>query len=201
MSNVKSTRTRKPKASLSDAIYKHSPIKRGVIVVQNEDKVYAKYNKIMSKIYLGNIQASKSKEIFADKKFKAVLNCSKDIPNTFCSDQSIEYMRIPIDDSLKEVDFQKAFEFMPAAVEFIYKHAILQKHNILINCYAGRQRSAIMVAAFLIAKCGMTPTQACKHILERRPESFHWGYSLNFSSALEKYYKSLQKCKKRSVKK
>ena len=145
------------KMSLSDTIYRHSPIKRGVIVVKNEDKPYAKYNKIMSKIYLGNIQASKDKEIFKERNFKAVLNCSKDIPNTFRSDESIEYMRIPIDDSLKEVDFIKAYEFMPAAVEFIYKHAVLQKHNVFIHCYAGRQRSVIMIAAYLVAKCGMTP--------------------------------------------
>jgi protein-tyrosine phosphatase len=196
MSNVKTTRTRKTKASLSDTIYKHSPIKRGVIVVKDEDKVYAKYNKIMSKIYLGNIQASKSKEIFKERNFKAVLNCSKDIPNTFCSDQSIEYMRIPIDDSLKEVDFQKALEFMPAAAEFIYKHAVLQKHNILIHCYAGRQRSCAMVASYLIAKCGLNPAQACKMIMEKRPESWHWGKSLNFEKSLEKFYKNLQKCKK-----
>ena len=195
MSHVK-TRTRKTKASLSDTIYKHSPIKRGVIVVKDEDKVYAKYNKIMSKIYLGNIQASKSKEIFKDRKFKAVLNCSKDIPNTFRSEDSIEYMRIPIDDSLKEVDFEKAFECMPAAVEFIHKHAILQKNNILIHCYAGRQRSAIMVAAYLVSKCGLTPVQACKLLVDKRPESFHFSASLNFSSSLEKYYKCLQKSKK-----
>ena len=193
------TRTRKSthKVSLSDAIYRHSPIKRGVIIVKNEDKPYANYNKIMSKIYLGNIQASKDKTFFKDRKIKAVLNCSKDIPNTFRSDESVEYMRIPIDDSLKEVDFVKAYEFMPAAVEFIHKHAVLQNHNVFIHCYAGRQRSAIMVAAYLVAKCGMTPVQACKYLVDKRPETFHYGKSLNFEISLEKYYKDLQRAKKR----
>lgn len=186
---------RKSKPSLSDELYKHSPIKRGIVVVKNEDKIYNNVDKIMSKLYLGNIKASKDPEFFKNKNIKAVLNCSKDIPNTFRNAKDIEYMRIPIDDSLKEVDFQKAYLFMPAAVEFIYKNAILEKKNVFVNCYAGRQRSAIMIAAFLVAKMKMTPLQAVKYIVDRRVEGFHFGLSLNFEKSLLKYYKDLQKCK------
>lgn len=186
---------RKTKPSLSDELYKHSPIKRGIIVVKNEDKPHTNFDKIMSKLYLGNIKASKDSEFFKNKKIKAVLNCSKDIPNTFCNSKDIEYMRIPIDDSLKEVDFEKAYTFMPAAVEFIYKNVILEKKNIFIHCYAGRQRSAIMVAAFLVAKMDMKPLDAVKFIIDHRPEAFHFGMSLNFEKSIQKYYKDLQKCK------
>lgn len=189
------TRVRKTKPSLSDAIYKHSPIKRGIIVVDNEDRPHTNFDKIMSRLYLGNNKASKDPEFFKSKKIKAVLNCSKDIPNTFRNSKDIEYMRIPIDDSLKEVDFEKAYLFMPAAVEFIYKNAILEKKNTFVHCWAGRQRSAIMIAAFLVAKMNMTPTQACKFILDHRPEGFHFGMSLNFEKSIQKYYKDLQKCK------
>lgn len=129
-------RTRRSKPELSDLIYKHSPTKRGVIVVKNEDKPLSNVDKIMNKLYLGNVQASKDKDFFKNKKIKAVLNCSKDIPSTFKQSKDIEYMRIPIDDSLKESDFEKAFLFMPAAVEFIYKHVVIQKNNIFIHCWA-----------------------------------------------------------------
>lgn len=189
------------KESLSDSIYRHSPIKRGVIIVKDEDKVLAKYNKIINRLYLGNYQAAKDKEFFKDKKIKAVLNCSKDIPSSFLANKDMEYMRIPIDDSLKDIDIEKAYLFMPAAVEFIHKHCAIQKQSVLVHCWAGRQRSGIMVAAYLVAKHGMTPKQACKYIIDRRPEAFHYGLSLNFEIALEKYYKGLQKCKKRSVRK
>ena len=130
------TRRRKSKPSLSDLIYKHSPIKRGVLVVEDEDRPHSNFDKIISKLYLGNVKASKDRDFFKNKKIKAVLNCSKDIPNTFGGSKDIEYMRIPIDDSLKEIDFEKAYEFMPAAVEFIYKHVVLEKRNILIHCWA-----------------------------------------------------------------
>jgi protein-tyrosine phosphatase len=190
----KKPRERTRKVSVADFIYKHSPIKKGTLVVKNEDNALSAYNKIMSRMYLGNIMASKDPKFFEDKKIKAVLNCSKDIPNTFAK-KDVEYMRIPIDDSLKEVDINKAYLFMPAAVEFIHKHIVLQGDNILVHCYAGRQRSACMVAAYLMAKNNLTPKQACKLILEKRPEAFHFGLSLNFEKSLEKYYELLQKCK------
>jgi Dual specificity phosphatase, catalytic domain len=125
----------------ADYLRKHSPIKKG-LVIKDEDKPLEMYSKIMSKLYLGNYQAAKNAEFFKDKKIKAVLNCSKDLPNTFAGKkdangvEEVEYMRIPIDDSLKEIDINKCYEFMPAIVEFIHKHVVLQKHNTLIHCYA-----------------------------------------------------------------
>lgn len=162
----------------ADYLRKHSPIKKG-LKIKDEDKPLEMYSKIMSKLYLGNYQAAKNLEFFQDKKIKAVLNCSKDLPNSFAGrkDMDVEYMRIPIDDSLKEIDFKKCYEFMPAMVEFIHKHAVLEKHNMLVHCYAGRQRSAIATAVFLVARFGMTPTQACKHIMDHRKEAFHFGLS------------------------
>ena len=187
------TRVRKSKPSLSDIIYRHSPIKKGVLIVKDEDKPHRKFDKIMSKLYLGNIQASKDKQFFKDKKIRAVLNCSKDIPNTFGCVKDIEYMRIPIDDSLKEIDFEKAYHFMPTAVEFINKHVNIEKRNVFVHCFAGRQRSAVMVVAFLVAKCGLSPEKASKLLLEKRPEVFHFGLSYNFEKSILKFYKDVQK--------
>jgi protein-tyrosine phosphatase len=177
------------KLSLADYIRKNSPIKQG-LRIPDEDRPLAKYNKIVDRLYLGNFQAAKDKQFFKDKKIKAVLNCSKDLPNHFAHDRNIEYMRIPVDDSLKQKDYDLMYEFMPSIVEFIHKHAGIQKNNILIHCYAGRQRSAISVAVFMVSKYNMTPQEACKMVLDKRPEAFHFGKSLNFDQALNKYYKT-----------
>ncbi|NDG31823.1 hypothetical protein EB118_17345, partial [bacterium] len=66
--------------SLQDYMKKHSPLKAG-LKVTDEDENLEKYNQITKRIYLGNIQASKDKKFFETKKIKAVLNCTKDIPN------------------------------------------------------------------------------------------------------------------------
>lgn len=191
-------RTRKITHRLSPAelLRKHSPIKNG-LQVKNEDRPLEKYTKIIPKLYLGNFQAAKDADFFKDKKIKAVLNCTKDIPNYFACKKDIEYMRIPVDDSLKETDIKKMYNFLPVIVEFIHKHIALQGNNIFVHCYAGRQRSAISVSSYLVAKLGMTPAEACKFVMDKRKEAFHFGLSLNFEDSLNKYNKDLQKNKKR----
>lgn len=189
---VKRTRKTNHKMTLADYIRKHSPIKAG-LRISDEDEPLAKYNKIMNRIFLGNFQAAKDKDFFKKHKIRAVLNCSKDIPNHFASNKDIEYMRIPVEDSLKQKDYDLMFEFMPAMVQFIHKHANVQKNNILVHCWAGRQRSAIGIAVFLVDKYGLEPKEACKYVLEKRPEAFHFGKSLNFDQALNKYYRTYKK--------
>lgn len=194
MTDVKKKRTRKTthRLSLADYIRRHSPIKAG-LRIPDEDKPLASYNKVANRLYLGNFQSAKDKQFFQDKSIKAVLNCTMDIPNHFANNKEIEYMRIPVEDSLKEKDFEKMYLYMPVIVEFINKHLNLQKNNLFIHCWAGRQRSAISIAAYLVAKQGMTPHEACKLILDKRPEAFHFGKSLNFDGSLNKFYKDIKK--------
>ncbi len=191
----KRVRNTEHKLSLADYIKRHSPIKAGMRIA-DEDRPLTKYDKIMNHIFLGNFQAAKDKEFFDTKKIKAVLNCTKEIPNHFAHKRDIEYMRIPVDDSLREKDFNLMYQYMPSIVEFIHKHADIQGHNILVHCVAGRQRSCIAVAAYLVAKHGLTPHEACKLILDKRKEAFHHGKSLNFDQALTKFYKNIVKQQK-----
>ena len=177
------------KISLAEHIRRHSPIKHGLRIA-DEDKPLAKYDKISNNLYLGNFQAAKDKEFFKQKNIQAVLNCSKDIPNHFAHVKNIEYMRIPVDDSLKQKDYDQMYEYMPVIVEFINKHVNIQKNNILVHCWAGRQRSAISIAVFMVSKYNMTPKEACEMVLKKRPEAFHFGKSLNFDQALNKHYKT-----------
>ena len=198
--NVKKTakpiRTRVTTIKLSDEMRKHSPLKKGLII-KDEDEAYEDYNKLMPRLYLGNKQAAKNNGFIKDHSIKAVLNCSKekDIPNYFC-DSNIEYMRVPIDDSLKQKDFDKMFLLLPSIVEFIHKHVNILKQPLFVHCFAGRQRSACAIVCYLMAKHNMTPSEACKFVLGKRKEAFHYGLSVNFDQTINKYYKELQKCKK-----
>lgn len=178
---------------LEHDLNKKSPLKHG-LKVKDEDEPLSDYNKMTNKIYVGNIIAAKDKKFFRDKKIRAVLNCSKDIKNYFQNDQNVEYMRIPIDDSLKEVDFKKLYNFFPVIVEFIYKHADIEKKNIFIHCHAGKQRSISSFCAYLMAKKRFSAKMACEYSLQKRPEAFHFGTSLNFSIPLVKFEDKLKKC-------
>ncbi|NBU34013.1 hypothetical protein EB118_03585 [bacterium] len=187
----KRQRRTKHNLTLQDYMTKHSPLKAG-LKVTDEDENLEDVNQITRRIYLGNVQSAKSKKFFEDKKITAVLNCTKDIPNTF-SKKDVEYMRIPVDDSLKERDFELMYKYMPVICEFIHKHADIQKNNILVHCAMGRERSAIAVAAYFVCKHRMTPHDACKYVMDKRPEAFWYGKSVNFDQALNRYYKDIKK--------
>lgn len=175
-------------------IYKQSPIKNyEKLKGFNEYAPLKDYDKIMSRIYLGNMESANDSEFFKNKNITAVLNCTNDVPNYF-KKSDIEYMRIPVEDSLKVYDYNRMYNFIHMAADFIYKHVVLQSKNILVHCVQGRQRSAICVAAFLVKYHNKTPYEACSIILKKRPEAFHFGHSLNFEQTLEEYYKDIQRC-------
>lgn len=179
-------RSRRTNVDMSKYLLKHSPLKKG-LSIKNEDSPLAMYNKVGNQLFLGNYQAAKNSSFFEKKNITAVLNCTKDLPNYFRNDKKMEYMRIPVDDSLKKVDIDKMVKFFPVAVSFIHKMVVLEKRNILVHCFAGRQRSAIIVACYLVVTKGLNPGEACKYVMEKRPEAFHYGLSLNFDKSLKTF--------------
>jgi hypothetical protein len=163
---------------------------------QEEEK---DYQEILPGVWLGNHLSSEDKKFFRKNKIKAVLNTTKTLPNKFVSEK-IEYMKIPVNDQLKQIDFDLMTEYLPFAVSFIRKH-IIQKNNILIHCLAGKSRSAICMAGYLVKYHNMNPEESIKFILKKRPEAFFFGTSVNFDAALDKLYSSCNnKSKKRSQK-
>lgn len=180
--------------TIAEIIRKHSPVKKSV-VVKDEDEHLDMCSKIIPGLWIGNYKCAKNKDFFEKNKIQAVLNCTEDLPNTFLCTKDVEYMRIPVDDSLKEKDFKKMSDYFPSIVEFLYKHVVIEKHNVLVHCWAGRQRSAISVAAFLVKYFNLTPNKAIKFIISKRPEAFHFGKSINFEGPLDKYYRQLQRQK------
>jgi len=105
----------------------------------------------------------------------------------------VEYIRVDIDDSLKPQDIAKMTKQLPGIVEYLYKKHTLEGKTVLVHCHAGMQRSAIIVAGYLVKKCGMKPMEAIRYIISKRPIAFLGGDSLNFMQSLRVYYKGLQR--------
>lgn len=153
-------------------------------------------NKIVSRIFISGYKPAESSNFLIDNKISAVLNCTPPntkyhtIENKFCK-KGIEYLRIPVKDDLTPKEIEKMYKYLPAIVEYIYKVVDIEHKNILIHCMGGQQRSCIALAAYFVAKKGMTPYQACIKIFKNRNEAFFWGDFVNFEKALDKYYKEL----------
>lgn len=150
---------------------------------------------ILDNLYLGNINASKDIHFLKDNNIKYIFNISNDIPNYYDNNKNIikEYINLKVRDDLTKESNDIMFNNLPNLVLKLDNLLSLNNGNVLVHCYAGRQRSAVLVAAYLIYKYNLSIKDAYNFILERRPEAFHYGLSYNFNDALTRYYDNLNK--------
>lgn len=113
----------------------------------------------------------------------AVLNCTKDLPQ-----RHDQFLRIPVDDNLEPTEIQRLFEHLEAAVHFIHSARTDPAcPGVFVHCLAGRQRSAAVVAAYIMWLHGATPEEALQRVQKLRPAAF-FG-SVNFQSALDQWHR------------
>lgn len=143
------------------------------------------------RVWIGNAQASKSDTFFKEAHIGAVLNMTANEAHHF-KNRNIEYMRIPVHDSLGRRDTHLMYTYFPVICEFIYKNAVLEKKDVLVHCHLGQQRSAAAVAAYLIKYYKLSPMQAMAHLRKHKADVFAHGESVNFAASLNKWYKKLQ---------
>lgn len=146
-------------------------------------------DEILPGLWIGGQDAARDADFLRRFGITAVLNATQDIPNYFiCARQppEIEYMRIPVNDSLQEGDIQKMTRYMPHAASFIYKNRDLGGANVLVHCAAGMQRSASIVALYLHYYNDLPLAQAMELVVRQRRVAFAGGSHINFRASLER---------------
>lgn len=152
--------------------------------------------KVLPNIWIGDEHASSSEKFFKDENITAVLNMTPNLPN--CFHEQVEYLRIPVFDSLEKRDVLQMYSYFPVITEFIYKNTVLEKRNILVHCLQGKQRSATAVAAYMIKFYKNTPSEAFNYLTEKKMDVFHFGKSVNFAQVINKWYRKMEKLKKQT---
>jgi protein-tyrosine phosphatase len=144
-------------------------------------------DEILPGLWLGNYQASQDDIFLRSKGIDIVFNCTKDLP--FNPLIHTRY-RLPVDDNLQEDEIRNMELW---SYEVIYKLVRESKKEkpILVHCAAGMQRSAAVVAMYLIVMRNMTWEQAKRYIQQRRAIAFTPGP--NFERAIIGFYNSYQK--------
>ena len=144
-------------------------------------------NEIVPRLWLGNAKAAHDTSFLREKGITIVFNCSKDIP--FHALMKNCY-RVPVDDNLQQAELRNlelwSFEII-AKLSREYKTG----KPILVHCAAGMQRSAAVVAMFLIASMHISSDAAIEYIRERRPIAFM--PMANFGPSIKGFEYSLQK--------
>ena len=128
-------------------------------------------HEIVPGIWLGNKRASENEKWMKQKNITVVFNATKDIP--FSTSIRKQY-RIPVDDNLQPEEIRNMTLWSHEAV---YK--LMMEHNkgqnVLVHCAAGMQRSAAIVAMYLVAIKGMSWQQAITYVQGIRPIAFRPG--------------------------
>lgn len=103
---------------------------------------------IIKNLWLGNHKSSLDKEFLLKNKIKLIINLSKDLPFT---DLNIDKFRISIHDNRSlESDIGMIQNFYHTYN--LINNKILKNESVLIHCRAGMQRSAALVALYLMKK-------------------------------------------------
>ena len=139
-------------------------------------------DEIVPGLWLGNMNASQDDVFLNTKDVHAVFNCTKTIP--FIVRIPKKY-RLPVDDNLQEEEIRNMELW---SFEVVYKLIQeLKEGPVLVHCHAGVQRSAAVVAMYLIATKGMKTEEAIDYIKERRPIAF--THQANFLRAIQGFEK------------
>ena len=136
---------------------------------------------IIPYVYLGNCEASNSDNM-ERLGIKLVINATKSCP--FSSDTT-RNIRIPVDDDLSMASNIKLYHFIKLVLPIIDEY-VKNKKPVFIHCMAGMQRSAAIVASYLIVYRGYNVEEAISYIRKMRPIAFRPGP--NFLHTLNMLY-------------
>jgi hypothetical protein len=141
-------------------------------------------HEIVPGIWLGNKRAAENEKWLMEKNITVVFNATKDIP--FSRSIKKQY-RIPVDDNLQAEEIRNMTLWSNEAVyKVMYEHN--KNQNILLHCHAGMQRSAAIMAMYLIAKRGYTSDQSINYIRGIRPIAFR--PQANFRESINEFEKT-----------
>lgn len=146
-------------------------------------------DEIIPRVWVGNRFASLNDKWLADNNIQVIFNVTKDLP--FSDSQLItNRYRIPVDDNLQAVEINNMSSWS-SEIGFKVLREYKAGKNILIHCAAGMQRSAAVMAIFLITLTGQSPPIIMSHIRKKRQITFV-PYA-NFRKSIEHYYDLYQK--------
>ena len=150
--------------------------------------MYFPAKEIVPGLWIGSKGNATSASWVRDHNIKFIVNVSRDIPTPFTS--AINTYRIPVDDARDENGaIIKHWPITSAAIDDVLSHG----GGVLVHCYAGIQRSAATVTAYLMWKRCLTARDAMKLVNSKKGETFNWGQRATFWEALKKWEDELRR--------
>ena len=147
---------------------------------------YSNATEILPGLWLGDIKSSLDATFLNDKQIRCIINCTDRHP--FIDDPSIEIKyRLPVKDNNDIHEIEKFYHLLNEVVDLIKIN--IRSYNILVHCYAGKQRSAAVILAYLIKYGQMNLQSAINALKSKKPDVLDPQF--NFDIALQAYESSI----------
>jgi len=128
---------------------------------------YFPAKQIIKNLWIGSEGDSKDASFFKAHGVRLVVNATANIPVRVPAE--VMSYRIPIDDHPSENEtLLRHLPVVVVAIDDVLRHG----QGVLVHCRAGMQRSAAVVAGYLMWKRGMTANQAFEFINKKKHETF-----------------------------
>ena len=143
-------------------------------------------HEIVPRLWLGNKDAAADETWLASKGINTVFNCTKTLP--FAPTIQRRF-RVPVDDNLQPEEIQNMYDWA-AETESKLVREYKAGNTILVHCHAGMQRSAAVIAMFLMVVLGIPADDAMARIRAKRSIAFF--PAANFEPALRRWESDLR---------
>jgi dual specificity phosphatase 12 len=147
---------------------------------------YFPAKEIVRNLWIGSEGDSGDRSFFKKHNIRLVVNATKNIPMRLPSE--VRGYRVPVDDAREDNDTM--LRHLPLVVLAI-DEVLSYDQGVLVHCRAGMQRSAAVVAAYLMWKRGMTTNEVLEFINSRKHETF-WPVP-TFEAALRAWEDQLRR--------
>lgn len=148
-------------------------------------------NEVLPGLWVSDARAATDCRFLQKHRIGVVFNVTPDVP-TPCP--GVVYHRVPIRDPgpgqpRTQEDIAKLRSWLPAILETLHAH-LSSRQNVLVHCHAGVQRSAAIVAAYILAFYAhpdgtpLSLSEVKRYLRSKRPQVFAYGWSVNFREAL-----------------
>ena len=159
--------------------------KIGRLIIKHNDA-----DKIFDNVWIGNRNALYNEDFIKENKINVIINCTKSLEMPDISkNKDITTYRLNVNDNFRNI--LRMYKYIDGICDKLNIH-ILNEDRILVNCYAGMQRSATLVAYYLIKHREMCFTDAVNFIQEKRSVALF--DPMTFRIILERKSKKLNNC-------
>ena len=147
---------------------------------------YFPAKEILPDLWIGSESDARSAAFFKKHDVRLVVNATRNVP---FADRGADVRgyQVPVNDDPADNDIM--LRHLPIAV-MVIDETLRYGHGVLVHCRAGMQRSAAVVAAYVMYKMGMSADEAMEFINYRKHETF-WPVA-TFEPALRKFEKLMK---------